>query len=284
LIVGSRAAKRATPNCRVKRVAVNTASNLCAGDLPTPTALAPAVVYEDDALLVVAKPAGLVTHPAYKHPDGTLCDAIFARQAARGEGRPWLLHRLDRDTSGVVVFAKTVQARRALVRQFERRTVHKRYLALTVGVPPAEAGEIVAPLMRDPEDRRRVVTHADGQAAQTTYRALAVASGYALLLVEPLTGRTHQIRAHLAAIGAPLVGDATYLAPESPARALSDRTLLHAWQLSVNYPATGERRTFTARIPDDFCHVAQRLGFDGALQRLTRHAQEESCSSPQQIR
>jgi 23S rRNA pseudouridine1911/1915/1917 synthase len=263
---------------------VNTASNLCAGETPPPTTLAPAVVYEDDAVLVVAKPSGLVTHPAYKHPDGTLCDAIFARQAACGEGRPWLLHRLDRDTSGLVVFAKTVQARRALVRQFERRTVHKQYLAITVGEPPAGTGEISEPLMRDPEDRRRVVTHADGQPAQTRYRALATASGYALLLVEPLTGRTHQIRAHLTAVGAPLVGDAMYLAPESPARALSVRTLLHAWRLSVNHPATGERRTFTARIPDDFCHVAQRLGFDSALQRLTRHPQEESCSSPQPIR
>ncbi|MGH2484394.1 MAG: RluA family pseudouridine synthase, partial [Ktedonobacterales bacterium] len=244
----------------------------------------PAIVYEDDALLVVAKPAGLVTHPAYKHPDGTLCDAIFARQVARGEGRPLLLHRLDRDTSGVVIFAKTALARRALVRQFERRTVHKQYLALTGGLPPAEAGEIVAPLMRDPQDRRRVIAHADGQAAVTSYRTLAVVSAHALLLVEPLTGRTHQIRAHLTSVGAPLVGDATYLAPESPARTLSERTLLHAWRLSVNHPATGERRTFTAPIPDDFCHIAQRLGFHGALQRLTRHPQEESCSSPQPIR
>src|SRR5690348_7593874 len=93
------------------------------------------IVYEDDALLAVDKPAGLVTHPAYKHPDGTLSDAVFARQEARGEGRPWLLHRLDRETSGVVLFAKTVEARRALVRQFERRTVGKRYFALLTGGP-----------------------------------------------------------------------------------------------------------------------------------------------------
>ena len=263
---------------------MNTASNPHAGVRPTLAAPAPDIVYEDDALLVVAKPAGLVTHPAYKHPDGTLCDAIFARQEARGEGRPWLLHRLDRDTSGVVVFAKTAPTRRALVRQFERRTVQKQYLALTVGAPPAETDEIVAPLMRDPNDRRRVVVHPEGQAAQTRYRTLDVVDAHALLLVEPLTGRTHQIRAHLTSIGAPLVGDTTYLAPESPARALAERALLHAWRLSVVHPTTGERRTFTARIPDDFCLVAQRLGFDGALQRLTRDPQEESCSSPHSIR
>ncbi|MGZ3675188.1 MAG: RluA family pseudouridine synthase, partial [Ktedonobacterales bacterium] len=108
------------------------------------------IVYEDDALLVVDKPAGLVTHPAYKHPDGTLSDAVFARQEARGEGRPWLLHRLDRETSGVVLFAKTVEARRAVVRQFEQHRVRKVYVAVTIGRLVPERGILEAPLRRDP--------------------------------------------------------------------------------------------------------------------------------------
>ena len=125
------------------------------------------VLYEDEALLAVAKPAGLVTHPAYKHPDGTLADAVFARQTARGEDRPWLLHRLDRETSGVVLFAKTEAARRALVRQFECRTIQKGYLAITDGVPSPAEDTVEEPLRRDPADRRRVIADPSGQPAAT---------------------------------------------------------------------------------------------------------------------
>ena len=122
-------------------VAVEHAGSMIGGE-----PMSPGVLYEDERLLAVAKPAGMVTHPAYRHPDGTLADAVFARQAARGEGRPWLLHRLDRETSGVVLFAKTMEARRALVRQFERRTVGKRYIALLADGPAADEGVIEAPL------------------------------------------------------------------------------------------------------------------------------------------
>src|SRR5215469_9223825 len=156
----------------------------------------PPVLFEDGELLAVDKPAGLVTHPSYKHADGTLWDAVLARQLARGEHRPCLLHRLDKWTSGVMLFAKTESARRAIVRQFERRSVGKRYLALTAGMLDPDEGEIEAPLVRDSLDRRRTIVDEGGQPALTRYRVLARATGYALVLAEPHTGRTHQIRAH----------------------------------------------------------------------------------------
>lgn len=236
------------------------------------------ILYEDDALLAVAKPSGMVTHPAYRQPDGTLTDAVFARAAARGEGRPWLLHRLDRATSGVVFFAKTEAARRALVRQFERHTIRKQYLALVAGTLTPSVGEIDAPLKRDPLDRRRVIVAADGQPALTRYRVLGTltlaGTPIALVMAEPVTGRTHQIRAHLAARGAPILGDAVYraltaegmacgeavgAAPDeaqggmtsgateateatdaanaaNAANDIAPRVMLHAWRLTCRYP------------------------------------------------
>lgn len=245
------------------------APSLVSSDCTTYTDGVPVrVLYEDAALLAVAKPAGIVTHPAYKHPDGTLCDAVFAQQAARGETRPWLLHRLDRETSGVLLFAKTEQARRALVRQFERRTVRKRYLALLAGIPNPTSGTVAAPLARDPADRRRVIVDAAGQAAATHYRVLASAAGYALALAEPLTGRTHQIRAHCTSLGTPLVGDTLYLPAGSAAVALGQRAMLHAWQLGFQYPSTGEPFTLTAPPPPDFLAAAHRLGVSGGLSSL----------------
>jgi 23S rRNA pseudouridine1911/1915/1917 synthase len=227
--------------------------------------MCPRVLYEDSQVLAVDKPAGLVTHPAYKHPDGTLSDTVFARQAARDEGRPWLLHRLDRDTSGVVLFAKTEQARRALVRQFERHLIGKRYLALTAGVPTPETGMFDAPLARDPNDRRRTIVMPGGQAAATRYAVLASQSGYALVLAEPVTGRTHQVRAHLAAAGAALVGDGRYLPDGSPAAELATHALLHAWQITMRYPGTGTPFTIAAPLPEDFTALVRRLALGDAL-------------------
>lgn len=226
------------------------------------------IVYEDKALLAVNKPAGVVTHPTYKHPDGTLTDAVFAREESLGLPRPWLLHRLDKETSGVTLFARTDQARRALVSQFEQRAAHKRYLALAVWPPQdgdSTEGEVDAPLARDPLDRRRVVVSPDGQPSRTRFRRLGRASGYALLLAEPVTGRTHQIRAHLAAIGAPLVGDAVYLDNARLRRDVAPRVMLHAWRLDVRAPGTGEPLSVCAPPPQDFLDAASALGLGSPL-------------------
>lgn len=249
-----------------------------------PPALAmPAILHEDAHLLAVAKPAGLVTHPAYKHPNGTLCDVVFVRQAERGEDRPWLLHRLDRETSGVVLFAKTTLARRALVRQFERRSVRKLYLAITHGTPRDLEGEIDEPLTRDPTDRRRVIVDSSGQSAQTRFRVLATAGDYALIAAEPLTGRTHQIRAHLAHVGAPIAGDATYHTRPDYADA-AERAMLHAYRLDARYPGSGDAWSVLAPLPEDFRHVAAHLRLDVALEWQLLALQEDSCSLPHSIR
>lgn len=242
------------------------------------------ILYEDDALLAVGKPSGLVTHPAYKHPDGTLSDAVFARQEAMSEGRPWLLHRLDRETSGVVLFAKTVEARRAVVRQFEQHRVRKLYLAVTIGRLAVERGILEAPLCRDPADRRRTIVDDAGKPAATRYETLATHDGYALVLAEPLTGRTHQIRAHMAHLGAPLLGDARYIelahlelahleqTARGEAQNAADmggvvRVMLHAWRIGIVHPTTHAPFEVTAPVPDDLLGVALRLGVAEGLAR-----------------
>lgn len=240
-----------------------------------------AILAEDDDLLAVAKPAGLVVHPAYRHPDGTLTDAVFAYSDRIGLSRPWLLHRLDRETSGVVLFARTELARRALVRQFQQRLVTKRYLAVVRGRLLANTGKINAPLCRDPEDRRRVVILDAGKPASTHYQVLATRGDFSLVLVEPLTGRTHQIRAHLAGQGTPLAGDAVYGgATEATDAAGIGRTLLHAWEVAFRHPATGSPCVVRAPIPSDMGAVLSMLElWDGitTLPELSQDHLDESC-------
>lgn len=219
------------------------------------------ILAEDDDILAVAKPARMVVHPAYRHPDGTLTDAIFAYADRCGVARPWLLHRLDCETSGVVLFARTEQARRALVRQFQQRLIVKRYLAIIIGEPSTSSGEIDAPLGRDPADRRRVIISPDGKPARTQYQTLAARAGFALALVEPLTGRTHQIRAHLASQGTPLAGDAVYGGVnEATIAAGIGRVQLHAWKLVFRHPATGEATVVRAPVPPDMRDALHTLG------------------------
>jgi 23S rRNA pseudouridine1911/1915/1917 synthase len=237
-----------------------------------------AILAEDDDILAVSKPAGLVVHPAYRHPNGTLTDAVFTYADRCGMPRPWLLHRLDRETSGVVLFARTEEARRNLVRQFEQRRIVKRYLAIISGCLATSSGEIDAPLCRDPLDRRRVIVLPAGKPARTRYQALAVRNGFSLALAEPLTGRTHQIRAHLAYLGAPLAGDLTYGGATEATRAAGiERAQLHAWELGFRHPATGVCTTIRAPVPADMRAASAAHGLDSELlSELSRISCDES--------
>jgi 23S rRNA pseudouridine1911/1915/1917 synthase len=222
---------------------------------PRPEAMPLDVVYEDEALVVLNKPAGLVAHPAHGHAAGTLLNGLLARYPELRawppeEGFPGLVHRLDRDASGLLLIARTPAARAALRAQFKATEVRKVYLALVIGRPRPERARIEAPIGRDPRRRKRMaVMREGGKAAATGYRVLEHLRSYTLLEVRPETGRTHQIRVHLSAIGHPIAGDRVY-GPQRQRLGL-DRLFLHAAQLTFRHPASGEEMTFTAPLPEE---------------------------------
>lgn len=244
-----------------------------------PEALPLAILWQDDALLVLDKPAGMSVHPGAGRRGGTLAAALLHAAAGRlstvgGPDRPGIVHRLDKDTSGVIVVARTDAAHRALARQFHDRTVEKTYLALVAGRPP-DAGEVALPIGRDPRDRKRMAPVEGGRPARTRFRVVERFRRHALLEVRPETGRTHQIRVHLKAIGAPLVADATYGrkgpftardagAPGDPAAPLLARHALHAARLAFDHPETGARLAFEAPLPDDLARALDALRRAGA--------------------
>ena len=222
------------------------------------------VLYEDEDAIVVNKPAGLVVHPAYGHKTGTLVNAVLAKvssRTGRESGRPGIVHRLDKDTSGVMVVAKTDVAQLALSRQLQAQRFAKEYLALVWGDPGATDTLIEAPLERDADDRRRVVVRAGGRDATTRFTRIASWGGgssrVSLLHVRPVTGRTHQIRVHLAYAHFPIVGDPVY-GRRGDTSGLG-RQFLHAWRLTVRLPHAGER-TFTAPLAPDLRAYIDGLG------------------------
>jgi 23S rRNA pseudouridine1911/1915/1917 synthase len=222
------------------------------------------IVYEDGDLLVINKPAGMVVHPAAGHREGTLVNAILAHCPNLNVGgveRPGIVHRLDSETSGVIVIAKNDAAMRDLQAQFKTRRVHKTYLALVEGIVRPPRGKIDAPIGRDPKHRQKmaVVTRGTSRAAITVYRTLANLGAYTLLEVEPQTGRTHQIRVHLAFLGFPVVGDVVY-GKKKNALGLA-RQFLHAWKLTFTLPRDGRTVTFTAPLPADLRAVLHKLGY-----------------------
>jgi 23S rRNA pseudouridine1911/1915/1917 synthase len=231
---------------------------------PIPTELVPEpipldVVYEDADIAVINKPAGMVVHPAPGHARGTLVNALLARYpdlAIGGEVRPGIVHRLDRDTSGLLVIARHDHAMRDLIAQQQARRMRKLYLALVVGRPP-ESGTIDAPIGRDPRDRLRMAVVPDGRPARTHYRLLATFGDYSLLEVQLETGRTHQIRVHMRYLGYPIVGDPVY-GPRRSHGHLS-RQFLHASKLGLFHPRDGQWREYTAPLPTDLATVLRQL-------------------------
>jgi 23S rRNA pseudouridine1911/1915/1917 synthase len=225
-----------------------------------------AILYEDADLLVVDKPAGLTVHPAAGVRRGTLAAALLAYRpelaAVGGPERPGIVHRLDRDTSGLLVVAKNEAARAALARQWKERLVEKGYLALVHGRLEPSQGVIDAPIGRDPRHRQRMAVVEGGREARTAYRVRrylparpARRDVYSLVEVTPSTGRTHQIRVHFAALGHPLVGDRVYGRPSG----VLGRQFLHAHRLAFRHPVDGRPLEFESPLPEDLRQALQRL-------------------------
>jgi 23S rRNA pseudouridine1911/1915/1917 synthase len=232
---------------------------------PPPSPLSPEVVpikivYEDNDLLVVDKPFGLTTHPSPGQTGHTLINALLSycpKLAEMGDSlRPGIVHRLDKDTSGLIIVAKNTQSQLNLINQFKNRTVQKTYLTLVKGHLTPETGIIEAPIGRDPADRKRMAVVTAGKPARSEYKVVKYLKGYTLLEVKPETGRTHQIRVHLSAIGYPVVGDGVY-GVKVP---FLKRQFLHAYRLSFNLPAHGERVEFKSELPEDLEEALKSLG------------------------
>lgn len=222
------------------------------------------VVYEDEHLLVVDKPAGVVVHRAPGSREGTMVDALeaaghaLAQQA--GADRPGIVHRLDRDVSGLLVVAKTDDAYGELARAMRGREIEREYLALVHGQPSTDRGKIDAPIGRNPRHRTRMATLPEGRSAVTWFRVLERFSGTALLEVQLETGRTHQIRTHLASIGHPIVGDAAYGRDPTTARGLGlDRPFLHARRLAFVHPVSGVPFEVRSDPPSELTAALDRL-------------------------
>ncbi|MGB9885565.1 MAG: RluA family pseudouridine synthase [Moorellales bacterium] len=229
--------------------------SLAAEDIPLE------VLYEDQDLLVVNKPQGLVVHPAPGHAQGTLVNALLKRcpdlSGIGGALRPGVVHRLDKDTSGLMVVAKNDGAHLELARQLKERTLSRVYLALVHGRPPL-AGTVRAPVGRHPKERKKMAVRTEGgKEAVTHYRVLEYFPGYALLEVRLETGRTHQIRVHLASLGHPVVGDRLYGRRQPPLPVPGQ--LLHAFRLAFRHPRTGEHLEFSAPPPPAFASLLRHL-------------------------
>ncbi len=216
------------------------------------------VVFADDAVAVVDKPAGLVVHPGAGHDAGTLVGGLLARFPDLAQlveagvcppDRPGIVHRLDKGTSGLLAVARTEEAFRALVDQLATRTMERRYLALVVGDVADDRGEVEAPIGRSTRTPTKMAVTASGKPARTAYTVLERSGGQTLLELALQSGRTHQIRVHMAAIGHPVVGDARYGTPDK--RLGSGRFFLHAFKLAFAHPVTGARTEFTSPLPDD---------------------------------
>ncbi len=221
--------------------------------VPQPEDIPLEILYQDEDLAVVVKPCGMVVHPAAGNEDGTLVNALLHHLehlgSIGGELRPGIVHRLDKDTSGLLLVAKNDAAQLSLSRQLQERQMEKHYRALVDGIPRESSGRIEAPIARSKKDRKKMAVDPEGRAAITEWHILQTGRACALLDVHILTGRTHQIRVHMKHIGHPVCGDPIY---GSDRGARVPRLMLHAYSLSFTHPSTGERMTFTAPLPEAF--------------------------------
>lgn len=250
-------------------------------EAPAPENIPICVLYEDDHLVAVNKPPGMVVHPARGHWKGTLAGALQYHfgptlSGSGGPTRPGIVHRLDRDTSGVILVARTDQAHSRLAAQFAERSVQKEYLAIVAGVPERDRDEIDRPIGVHPHTREKMAIRTEpgaGRPAQTFFEVLERFRGFALLRVLPKTGRTHQIRVHLCHAGFPVLCDRQYggraqitrdavRGPSDDAAVLLDRHALHAHRISFRHPATGEPMTVEAPLPDDLNTLLTELRAD----------------------
>ncbi len=232
-------------------------SGLIAEDIPLD------VIFENDDVLVINKPADMVVHPAAGHSGGTLVNAVLGHapelEGIGGEERPGVVHRLDKDTSGVIVVAKNDKAMRWLQKQFKERKVEKHYLALVDGAPPTPTGRVEAPIGRDPRNRRKmaVVPISKGREAISEYHTLETFKKHSLLDINIMTGRTHQIRLHCAFLGCPVTGDTTY-GTRKPSIDI-DRQFLHAHQLKITLLGEKQPRLFEAPLPVELQDILKKL-------------------------
>ena len=213
------------------------------------------IVYEDGDLVVIDKPAGMVVHPAPGHYTGTLVHALLGRggewSAIGGAARPGMVHRLDKGTSGLIAVARNDQSHRSLSAQLKDRSLSRTYLAIVQGSVKDDAGELEGPIGRHPKERKRMAVVAGGRFARTRYQVVERKRTHTLLRCDLDTGRTHQIRVHLAALRHPVAGDSEYGGREQGALQ-PDRPMLHAWRLRLRHPRSGKEMSFEAPPPPDF--------------------------------
>jgi 23S rRNA pseudouridine1911/1915/1917 synthase len=227
--------------------------------IPEPETIELKVVYEDDEIIVIDKPPGMVVHPAPGHFSGTLVNALLYHcptlSGIGGVARPGIVHRLDQDTSGIIAVAKTQRAMDSLARAFStHRGVRKTYIAVSHGRPSLDSGRIENMMGRHPVDRKRMaIVTKGGKSAITSWRVVLSEKAYSVIECDIETGRTHQIRVHMASLGCPVIGDKTYgkSALDKKLSPVPMRQMLHAWKLEIRHPVTGEMMTFIAPPPDD---------------------------------
>ncbi len=207
------------------------------------------VLYEDPEFLIISKPSGIITHPVGRQRKKTLLQGLLFKYPELkhwpGLGKPGLVHRLDRETSGIMIVARNATAQKNIMKQFEKRTVSKTYLAVVADVVK-NSGTVEAPIKRNEIRRTTFSVSPDGRYAKTHFRTVKNFKNYSLLLVRPYTGRTHQIRVHLSHIGFPVAGDKKYGGDAAP------RIMLHAYSISFSHPASGKRVYFKTNFPNDF--------------------------------